>query len=281
MKVFISWSGDYSREVAEKLSVWIPSVIQSVDTFYSPNDIGKGENWGNRLSHELEDCSFGIVCLTPENVSAPWIHFEAGSLAKSMDSRLSSIMLGVNPSDIKGPLSRFQNTKFEQTDFFKLIQAINASTDKPLPPNTLKKIYEIMWTELEKEVQPIIKKYGNVPKKEDAQKSDHDALQEILRIVRGISNDSSSIDIIRSYMSSFDYVEIAITDFGPDPTKVLKIMYPHQRITKDLSERLASRARPYTYYIDVANVNKTLDALRSAGAEFTIRQICTASANPT
>lgn len=275
MKVFISWSGDYSREVAEKLSVWIPSVIQSVDTFYSPNDIGKGENWGNRLSHELEDCSFGIICLTPENVSAPWIHFEAGSLAKFMDSRLSSIMLGVNPSDIKGPLSRFQNTKFEQTDFFKLIQAINDSTEKPLQSTALKKIFDIMWTDLEKEVQPVIKKYGDTPKKGDVQKSDHDAIQEILRIVRGISNGNSSVDIIHNYnSSSIESIIIGITDLGLNPIDVLEIMFPylHLKITKPLLDFALKLPKPFPYSIDAPNANEVIDALRSAGAKFTILQ---------
>lgn len=280
MKVFISWSGDYSREVAEKLSVWIPSVIQSVDIFYSPNDIGKGENWSNRLSHELEDCSFGIICLTPENVSAPWIHFEAGSLAKSMDSRLSSIMLGVNPSDIKGPLSRFQNTKFEQTDFFKLIQAINDSTDKPLPPNTLKKIFEIMWTELEKEVQPIIKKYGDTPKKGDMQKSDHDAIQEILRIVRDMSNDSYPVDAIQynhynyyNNYSSREPVEIAITDFGPNPRKVLQILFPHRNISKQDVDNVVNNPKPFIYFVTGPKINETFDALHSAGAKFNVTKM--------
>lgn len=269
MKVFISWSGDYSREVAEKLSVWIPSVIQSVDTFYAPNDIGKGENWGNSLSHELEDCNFGIVCLTPENVSAPWIHFEAGSLAKFMNARLSSIMLGVNPSDIKGPLSRYQNTKFEQADFFKLIQAINASTDKPLPPNTLKKIYEIMWTELEKEVQPVIKKYGNVPKKGDTQKSDHDAIQEILRIVRDMSNDNPPIDTVHNTSSSpFTSMVIGITDFGSKPVYILHIMYPDRTISNEFVDYMMNQPKPIFYPVYGAKSIELLDALNSTGAKF-------------
>lgn len=273
MKVFISWSGDYSKEVAEKLSVWIPSIIQSVDTFYSPNDIGKGENWSNRLSHELENCSFGIICLTPENVSAPWVHFEAGALAKFMDSRLSSIMLGVNPSDIKGPLSRFQNTKFEQTDFFKLIQAINDSTEKPLPPNTLRKIFNIMWTELEKEVQPIIKKYRDAPQKGDMQQSDHDAIQEILRIIRSISNDSFSVDAIynnHNNLSCLKSIDIAVTDFGPNPAKVLQILFPNRHISEDMADYIVTLPVPPNYSIDGPKINETLDALRSAGAKYLI-----------
>lgn len=274
MKVFISWSGDYSREVAEKLSEWIPGVIQSVGTFYSPNDIGKGENWSNRLSQELDECNFGIICLTSENVAAPWIHFEAGSLAKSMNSRLSSIMLGVSPSDIKGPLSRFQNTKFERADFFKLIQAINDSTERPLLPNTFKKIFDIMWPELEKEVKLISKKYENIPTKEDVQMSDHDAIQEILRIIREKSNDDSPIDIIyNDDPPSSEAVDITITNLGPNPTKVLQIIHPYVHISKETVDFVLSWHKPLYHTISGTKINETLDALRSAGALFTITRI--------
>lgn len=197
MKVFISWSGDYSREVAEKLSVWIPSVIQSVETFFSPDDIGKGENWNNVLSKELNDCNFGIICLTPENVAAPWIHFEAGALAKTLNSRLSSVMLGINTSDVKGPLSRFQNTKFERSDFFKLLQAINDASDKPLKPEHLAYSFDALWERLDKEVGQIMKKYESTPttpevpaKTDDGDTSD--AIQEILSIVRKMSSSTLS-----------------------------------------------------------------------------------------
>lgn len=194
MKVFISWSGDYSREVAEKLSVWIPSVIQSVETFFSPDDIGKGENWNNVLSKGLNDCNFGIICLTPENVTAPWIHFEAGALAKTLNSRLSSVMLGINTSDIKGPLSRFQNTKFERNDFFKLLQGINAASDSPLKPEKLDYLFDALWERLDKEIEQIIERYESISKtpKVLSKTNDSDAIQEILSIVRKISNSTFS-----------------------------------------------------------------------------------------
>ena len=57
---------------------------------------------------------YGIICLTTENTSAPWINFEAGAIAKSLDSRVTALMVNIKPSDIKGPLSRYQATKFEK-----------------------------------------------------------------------------------------------------------------------------------------------------------------------
>ena len=55
--------------------------------FFSPEDIEKGENWDSKISQVLSECNYGIICLTSQNVSAPWINFEAGAIAKSLDSR--------------------------------------------------------------------------------------------------------------------------------------------------------------------------------------------------
>ncbi len=49
MKIFISWSGELSCKVAKILKRWIPCVIQSVDVFFSPEDIEKGNNKGIKL----------------------------------------------------------------------------------------------------------------------------------------------------------------------------------------------------------------------------------------
>ena len=111
MKVFISWSGELSKAIAESIKKWLPCIIQAADVFFSPEDIEKGEQWDTKISKELLECHYGIVCLTEENVSAPWIHFEAGALAKTLDSRVATLMINISPTDIKGPLSRYQATK--------------------------------------------------------------------------------------------------------------------------------------------------------------------------
>lgn len=58
----------------------------------------------------------------PDNVSAPWINFEAGAIAKSLDSCVATLMININPSDIKYPLSRYQATKIDHDDFYQLVK---------------------------------------------------------------------------------------------------------------------------------------------------------------
>ena len=193
LKLFISWSGEFSRKVAKTLSIWIPTIIQSVEVFYSPDDIAKGENWGKRIDKALSECDFGIICLTPENITAPWIHFEAGALSAALNARISAVMLGVNPSDLKGPLALYQNTAFKREDFFQLLQSINNASETQLKQEILINAFDNAWEKLEPAVNNIIKRYAasNTVPAEDDSSSDSAAIQEILRLLRKSANDKS------------------------------------------------------------------------------------------
>jgi hypothetical protein len=85
MKVFISWSGQTSHRVAVTLRDWLPSVIQSIQPYVSSEDIDKGARWSSDIAGELHASTYGLICLTKDNINAPWINFEAGALGKSID----------------------------------------------------------------------------------------------------------------------------------------------------------------------------------------------------
>ena len=64
MKVFISWSGDTSHNVALALREWLPSVLQSVEPYVSSEDIDKGARWSAEIGYQLNDTDFGILRVT-------------------------------------------------------------------------------------------------------------------------------------------------------------------------------------------------------------------------
>lgn len=183
-KVFISWSGDLSRKLAETLRVWLPGVLQFVKPYFTPDDIEKGTRWGNDISTELGSSNIGLICLTKDNTNNPWILFEAGALSKNFDkAHVCTILFNLEPSDVTGPLTGFQATKFNKEDFKKLLTVINGTdTQSQLSPDVLNDVFEMWWPKLEAKVIEIIKEEKNVatPKK----RSERDLLEEILELSR-------------------------------------------------------------------------------------------------
>lgn len=115
MKVFISWSGNISHKVAMVFREWLPSVIQSLEPYVSSEDIDKGARWSTDIAKELENSSFGILCVTKENLHAPWLSFEAGALSKTMDkSYVTPFLYDIKRSEVNGPILQFQSTIFDK-----------------------------------------------------------------------------------------------------------------------------------------------------------------------
>src|SRR5947209_2821697 len=101
MKVFISWSGERSKAVAEALRYWLPKVIQAIEPWMSADDIEKGTRWRSGIADELEQSSVGIICVTRENLDSTWIHFEDGALSKQQQNKfMCTFLFGLAHTDI-------------------------------------------------------------------------------------------------------------------------------------------------------------------------------------
>ncbi len=189
LKVFISWSGSPSKEVAELLSENLPSIINVIEPFMSQRDIGSGEQWSRRISAELDETSFGIFCLTRDNIDAPWLHFEAGAVSK-LGGRVAGLLIGdLSPTDINNPLTQFQHRYFNERDFEKLILDINQTTD--FKDEIIRKSLRAQWGEVEQQYKDILKtKYTNSPVK---RRSVDDFMKEVLLRIRNVEKEVSSI----------------------------------------------------------------------------------------
>lgn len=157
MKVFLSWSGEKSHKVALVFRDWFPSVIQSLEPYVSSEDIDKGTRWSTDIAKELEDSSFGILCVTKENINAPWLTFEAGALSKTMDkSFVSPFLFDIKRSEVSGPILQFQSTIFSKDDVFKLVKTLNtASAEDQLSESMLAKAFNVWWPTLEEELTKL------------------------------------------------------------------------------------------------------------------------------
>lgn len=182
--VFLSWGGDLSKQIAEELRTWIPSVLQFAKPYFTPNDIEKGSKWSSEITQKLADTHVGIICLTRDNLQRPWILFESGALSKDLEkSKVCSVLFDVDQADLSGPLSTFQTTTFDRTDFKKLLSTINdAGGDQKLNRDTFERVFDMWWPQLENSIRTILEKQG--PGAPESVRSDRELLEEILSLSR-------------------------------------------------------------------------------------------------
>ncbi|WP_051946421.1 TIR domain-containing protein [Verrucomicrobium sp. BvORR106] len=186
MKVFISWSGEESRDVACTIRDWLPSVIQVVEPYVSSEDIDKGVRWTSDIAGELEGSNYGIICVTKDNIDAPWINFEAGALSKKVESsNVTPFLFGVKRSDVHGPLLQFQSAIFEKDDVYKLIRSINnrVPDDRRLKESALERAFEVWWLQLESALNKI-EGSRKAPLPSDPSGKRSEILEEVLDLVR-------------------------------------------------------------------------------------------------
>jgi len=190
MKVFVSWSGPKSRLVASAIKDWLPDLVQSVDVFMSQHDIEAGSRWGNELGTQLQECNFGIICITPDNLLAPWLLYEAGCLGKSIDqSRVIPYRIGIAATDIAFPLAQFQNVNADKDGTLKLLESINSVNPDKLESDRLKRLFERLWPDFEKKIAEA----DNVSEPPSTKRTDRDLLEEIIQITRGIDRELKRI----------------------------------------------------------------------------------------
>lgn len=195
MNVFISWSGPRSKYVAETLRDWLPVVINAVNPWLSAQDIDAGSRWSPEMADKLEQTSFGVLCLTAENLMKPWILYEAGALSKQVDqSRVVPYLIDIKPTDLTGPLAQFQAVRSTKDDTYRLVRSLNGATkeigEAALEDSLLDKAFSRWWPDLEEELVSI-------PESETAdqpERTTEGMMEEVLQRIRDLAHYQSRID---------------------------------------------------------------------------------------
>ena len=157
MLIFVSWSGQRSRHVAQCLREWLPHVIQACDVWMSEEDIVAGTRWSNEIAKKLEGASFGIVCATPENLERQWLNFEAGAISKALDdSCVCPYLLDLTASQVTGPLSAFNAISADADGTKKLLKSINEALEQDkLSDGVINLAFEKNWPELQEKLKRV------------------------------------------------------------------------------------------------------------------------------
>jgi TIR domain len=217
MKVFISWSGPRSRHVARALHGWLPEIVQYVEPWMSHENIQAGARWTSEINDQLSQTKFGIICLTPENQHKPWLMFEAGALAKTVDDVTFVVpyLIGMDKSEVEGPLAQFQKVLFDEEGTFGLVQSINKvpDNDAALPGERLKNVFNRSWTDLKRAFDALPDADAPMQKP----RGSDEILREVLEVVRDTSrraNNFPSRDDIRASVADILSLYLAPTSSG-------------------------------------------------------------------
>jgi hypothetical protein len=153
MTVFISWSGAESKHVAAALRMWLPNIIQGLDTFMSESDIPPGVRWFSDIASQLEGSNYGVICVTPGNQESPWLNFEAGAIGKQTEGAyVTPFAVSMKKEQIVGPLSGFNAVDSNRDGFLALVKSINRSLSEHAPEEAVLAAAEVFWPRVEEAI---------------------------------------------------------------------------------------------------------------------------------
>jgi hypothetical protein len=164
-------------------------MLQCVTPFVSSEDAAKGGRWATTIGNELEATRVGIVCLTRDNVSSRWIHFEAGALSKAVESaKLCPLLFDIEQSDITGPLAQFQCAKFSRDEMLRVVRMMNDEAgEQKLTDGVLSDTFDKWWPDLKEKISAAL---AASPPREAAPRRDPREVQdEILSLVREMARE--------------------------------------------------------------------------------------------
>lgn len=151
----------------------------------SASDIDKGSRWSTDIGAHLEKAQYGLICLTQDNLEAPWLLFEAGALSKSIEnSRVVPYLHGIEETQLQWPLAQFQAALSDKNSTLKVVKSINeASGQDGLESERLERSFDTWWPQLEATFENIPKTTENAP----PPRPESDILEEILSLCRQMS----------------------------------------------------------------------------------------------
>lgn len=150
MKIFISWSGQQSRNFAEDLKPWLEQVLPGTDVWLSSEDIDKGTIWFTEIIGELKTCNCGVICITRENYLAPWIHFEAGGMVTGLGkTHVATILLDLDHTELRQPLNQFNGLRVNRESAWHLVKSFNKISEKPIKDRVLERTFDKFWPDMD------------------------------------------------------------------------------------------------------------------------------------
>jgi TIR domain len=160
VKLFLSWSGDSSKGIAEIFRNWLRAFSTELDIFFTPDGIEAGMRWNDELSLTLQECEIGIFVYTRQNLDSLWMAFEAGALSKRIKTgRVIPLIFGEPELKLKAPLSQFQAKRFSEKGVFETLESINNCLVDRKSKDELNNFMKFTWGKICTDVEQELEKY--------------------------------------------------------------------------------------------------------------------------
>jgi hypothetical protein len=140
--IFISYSKQVTHDVAKVIEELIyaiyPKGSSNVDVFLSSKRIKAGA-FKDQILDAMKNAKFAISILSPENINAPWLMFEAGALTMAVEQNGGKFMPYLfcrHASKREATIDDLQYAQYQkdykenQNQLFILLQNLNASLSK-------------------------------------------------------------------------------------------------------------------------------------------------------
>jgi TIR domain-containing protein len=187
LKVFVSWSGPISRGVAKAISDWLGLVAQHVEPWMSDAEIKSGDRWNETVARSLDETDFGLVCVTKDNQSAPWLMFESGALAKRLETaRLVPLCIDLTPAEITSPLQSFQGRCTDEDGMRQLVHELSELAPHPRKSEEIDRLFQAMWPSLKSGIDEAKSLGVEHPRKPN--RTPEDMLTELVTRVRSLEH---------------------------------------------------------------------------------------------
>jgi len=158
----------------------------------SEEDIASGVRWLDSIAVELSVSSFGIIVLTLENQTKPWLIFEAGALSRTVpENRVVPLLVDFKTqSDLLPPLSQFQARLLNAEQLRRLLADINDERgDARLEGDQLSRTLDKWVPDLLKAIDNDKASLHSLPTSASPHRSQSDVLDDVLMEIRSVQRD--------------------------------------------------------------------------------------------
>jgi hypothetical protein len=155
MKVFISWSGEASKDTASALKEFLKKIDPALKPWVSHQDIAAGTKWRHELMLALESARCAVLCVSPSTLRSPWVLFEVGALSAllSNSGTICPYLIGGSMSPDQGPIAEYQSRMADYDGTWDLLTVLRSSIPDPkLSERVVKKRFEKHWDGYDKTI---------------------------------------------------------------------------------------------------------------------------------